>query len=101
MVRGVRRQVQWKVSVILDSTDRSEAKVFRAHAPPQCVCESLVCALKLLANQQLGGDILELVLVEGLQERSGLKMVGELRSLIPASRGGESRRLGKGLDGAS
>ena len=37
-----------------DSTDCSEAKVSRAHAPPQGACENFVCAPKLLANQQLG-----------------------------------------------
>ena len=61
------------------STDRSEVKVFRAHAPPQGACENLVCALQLLANQQLGGDSLVYVLVEGLQERSRLKMIDEPR----------------------
>ena len=55
-------QYNWRdpnrVLVVQDSTDRSEAKVFRAHAPPLGACENLVCALKLLANQQTGGDSL-------------------------------------------
>ena len=38
-----------------------------------------MCSLKLLANHQLGGDSLVEVLVEGLQERSRLKMMGDLR----------------------
>ena len=33
-------------------TNEDEAKVFRAHAVPQGLCEHLISALKLLANQQ-------------------------------------------------
>ena len=33
-----------------------EAKVFRAHAAPQGLCDNLINALKLLANQQKDGD---------------------------------------------
>ena len=51
-------QYDWRnpnrILVIQDSTDRSEAKVFGAHAPPNGVCENLMCSLKLLANRQLG-----------------------------------------------
>ena len=43
-----------RVLAVQDSADPSEAKVFRAHAPPQCACESLVCALELSADQQTG-----------------------------------------------
>ena len=32
------------------------AKVFKTHAVPQGVCENLISALKLLANQQKDGD---------------------------------------------
>ena len=51
----------------------------------------------LLANQQLGGDSLVEVLVEGLQERSRLKMTEELtRSIIGRqSRGGKIGDLEK------
>ena len=34
----------------------SQAKVFKAHAVPQGLCENLTNALKLLANQQEDGD---------------------------------------------
>lgn len=51
--------------VIQDRANPSEGKVFRAHALPQGVCENLVCALKLLANQQTGGDGLVDALFEG------------------------------------
>ena len=33
-----------------------QAKVFKAHAVPQRLCENLINALKLLANQQEDGD---------------------------------------------
>ena len=37
-------------------TNEDEAKGFRAHAVPQGLCENLINALKLLANQQRDGD---------------------------------------------
>ena len=40
------------------------------HAAPRGVCDNLIAALKLLANQQKDGDSHVKVLVEGLQERS-------------------------------
>ena len=70
-----------RIVVAQESTDRREAKVFRAHAPPQGVCDNMVSALELLANQQ-GGDSPVGLLVEGLQERSRLKMTEELRGFI-------------------
>ena len=73
-----KKQCNWKhpnrVLTIQDSTDRREAKVFRLHAPPQGMCENLVNALKLSANQQLGCDSLVQELVEGLEEGRRLKM---------------------------
>ena len=39
-------------------------------------------ALKLLTNQQMGGDSPLEVMVEGLQERSRLKMTEELSRII-------------------
>ena len=44
-----------RVLVMLDCADPTEAKVFRARAPPQCACENLVCALKLLAGEPADG----------------------------------------------
>ena len=64
------------------------------HGPPKCqnvsgtrsvawcVCENVMNALTLLANQQTGGDSPAEVLVEGLQGRSRLKMMEELRRFI-------------------
>ena len=37
-------------------TKEEEAKTFRAHAVQQGLCENLINALKLLANQQKDGD---------------------------------------------
>ena len=68
-----------RVLLTQDSAYPSEAKVFRARAPPQGACESLVCALKLLANQQTGGDSFMDTLSGGLQEKFRLKMMDELR----------------------
>ena len=34
----------------------NQAKVFRVHAVPQGLCENLINALKLRANQQEDGD---------------------------------------------
>ena len=39
-----------------DSTDNRNAKVFRARAVPQEMCDNLVTAQKLLENQQKDGD---------------------------------------------
>ena len=60
----------------------AEAEVFRTHAPPHGVCDNLINALELLANQQPGGDSLAEALVGCLQERRRLKMMDELRRFI-------------------
>ena len=51
-----------------DSSDQSETKVFRVHAPPQGARENLVCALKLLEILHAGGDNLVDMIFEGLRE---------------------------------
>ena len=72
-----------RVLIVQDSMDPSEANVFQAHpALQKCVCEHLLNALQLLANQQMGGDTPVEVLVEELLERSRLKMMEELRRFI-------------------
>ena len=63
-----------RVSVIQDSTNPSEAKVFRAHAPPQGPCENLMCAFKLLANLQARGSNLLDAIFQVLQEQSRLEI---------------------------
>ena len=76
-LRGVRRSGQLadpnRVFTVQDGTDASEAKVFRAHTPPQGACENRVCALKLLANMQAGGDnLVDTTIFKSLQEQSRL-----------------------------
>ena len=56
-----------------DSMDRKQEKVFRAHTRPNVLTQAL-------QTQQRRSD--SLVLVEGLQELSRSKMMGELRSFI-------------------
>ena len=79
-------QYDWRnpnrILVIQGGTDRREAQVFRAHAAPHGACENLVNALKFLANQQQGGDGPVDSLVQGLEGRSRLKMMDELRKFI-------------------
>ena len=70
-VGGVRTE-SWSYKM---GTDRREPKVFRAHAPPHGVCDNLINALELLANQYQDGDSPVRVLVDGHQERSRLKMM--------------------------
>ena len=60
------------VLVVQISQDRSEAMVFRAHAP-QGLCENLVNALKLLVCQQKDGDSPFNMVVPGFAEESRLK----------------------------
>ena len=48
----------------------SQAKVFKAHAVPQGVCENLINALKLLANHQKDGDSPIQSIAKGLCEKS-------------------------------
>ena len=55
-------QYNWKASnrilviqastMMQDGTDRSEAKVFRAHAPPHGVCDNLVRRQKMMQELQ-------------------------------------------------
>ena len=47
----------------------SEAQVFRAHASLRGACENLMCAVKILANQQTAGGILVDTFLDGLQEQ--------------------------------
>ena len=45
-----------RILVVQLRTNEDEAKGFRAHAVPQGLCENLINALKLLANQHKDGD---------------------------------------------
>ena len=50
--------------------DADRAKVFKAHAAPLGLCDNLITALKLLANQQKYGDSPIQSIVTGLYGRS-------------------------------
>ena len=61
-------------------TNENEAKVFRAHAVPQGLCENLIDALKLLANQQTDGDSPIRNIIMGLKEKCRERIKNGLRS---------------------
>ena len=58
------------------------AKVFKAHAVPQGLCENLINALKLLANQQEDGDGLLQNIVTNLGKGSRTGLTEGLREFI-------------------
>ena len=60
-------------------TNANDAKVFKAHAAPQGLCENLFNALKLLANQQTDGDCTIQSIVTGLHERTRKGIMAWLR----------------------
>ena len=72
------------ILVVQLCTDEDEAKVFRAHGAPQGLCENLMNALKLLANQQRDGDSPIQNIVTGMQERSRRSIMDGLRRFIEA-----------------
>ena len=55
-------------------------KVFKAHAAPQGLCDNLINALELLANQQKDGDSPIQSVVTGLCERSRKGIMEGLRN---------------------
>ena len=63
----------------------NEATVFRAHAAPLGLCDNLVNALKLLANQQKEGDSPIQSIVTGLHEGSRRGIMDGLGSFIAVS----------------
>ena len=69
--------------VVAQTEERVEqAKVFTAHAIPQGLCENLINALKLLANQQEGGDGLLQNIVTNMAEGSRKDLTDGLRDFI-------------------
>ena len=62
--------------------DADRAKVFKAHGAPLGLCDKLINALKLQANQQKDGDSPIQSIVTGLLGRSGA--MDGLRSVIEA-----------------
>ena len=63
-------------------TNEDEAKVVTAHAIPQGLCESLITALKLLANQQKDCDSPIHSIIMGLEEKYSERITNGLRSFI-------------------
>ena len=60
LVRKLWRKYDWKAPnrllVVQTGDSASQAKVFKAHAVPQGLCENLINPLKLMANQQKDED---------------------------------------------
>ena len=76
-------QYDWKapnrIPVIQDRMKRRHAKKFGAHMAPQGMCDNLIDALKLLANQQKDGDSPVKMF---LQEESRLRIMDGLRKFF-------------------
>ena len=69
--------------LVVQTGERVEqAKVFKAHAVPQGLCENLVNALKLLANQQEDGDGLLQNIVQNLGKESRKGLTNGLHEFI-------------------
>ena len=68
--------------VLQTGAGASQAKVFKAHAAPQGLCENLINALKLLVNQQKNGDSPIWSIVTGLCERSRNGVMEGLRNFM-------------------
>ena len=103
-VRGVRRPVQLEgheQSLGCTGWCASQRGEGVSSARPPDAREDLVCALKLLANQQTGGDSLVDMIFEGLQEQNRLNITNAPTSFIEVGqpRTGEDRRPGQELGG--
>ena len=79
-------QYEWRapnrILVVQLGVNANEAKVFKADAAPLGLWENLINALKLLANQQKGGDSPIRSITTGLRERSRGGIMEGLRSFI-------------------
>ena len=71
-----------RLLVVQTGESASQAKVFKAHAVPQGLCENSINALKLFANQQKDGDSPIQSFVAGLCERSRKGIMEGLRNFI-------------------
>ena len=65
-------------------TDGRQAKVLRAHAAPQGMCDNLIDALKFWSNQQNDGDSPVTMAVQGSKKEFGSKKMGRLRRFVLA-----------------
>ena len=81
-------QYEWRapnrILVVQFGANANEAKVFKAHAAPLGLCDHLINALKLLANQQKDGDSPIQSIVTSLHERRRRGIMNGLRRLIQA-----------------
>ena len=80
------RQHDWrapnKILVVQIGADANRAKVFKAHAATFALCDDLINALKLLANQLKDGDSPTQSIVPGLQEKSRRGIIDGPRRFI-------------------
>ena len=74
------------ILVVQIGVDADKAKVFKAHAAPLGLCDNLINALKLLANQQKDGDSPIQSIITGLDERSRRGIMEGLRRFIEADK---------------
>ena len=83
-------QYEWRapnsILVVQLGVNANETKVFKAHAAPLGLCDNLINALKLLANQQKDGDSPIQSIVTGSHERSSKGVMEGPRSFNPALR---------------
>ena len=81
-------QNEWRapnrILVVQLGTNANEAKVFRAYAAPQGLCDNLNNALSLLANQQKDGDSPIQSIVTGFHERSKKGIMDGVSSIMEA-----------------
>ena len=68
--------------VVQIGANADRAKVFKAHAAPLGLCDNLISALKLLANQQKDGGSSILSIRTGLHERSRRGIMDGFRRFI-------------------
>ena len=71
---------QNRLLVVQTSARASRAMVFKAHSVPQDLCENLISALKVLANQQKDGDSSMQRIVTSLCERNKKSIMEGLRN---------------------
>ena len=75
-----------RILLVQIGTNEDEAKVFRAHAIPQELCENLINALQLLANQQKDGDGPIQNITVGLEEKCRERVTNGLRSFFTSDK---------------
>ena len=82
MRRPIQLESAHGILVVHLGPNANEAKVFEARAAPWGLCDNLVNAPKLLANQQKDGDSPIQSIVPGSHERSRRGIMDGLRNFI-------------------